>query len=187
MEERKEDSWPLSCDTYIILNLKHFPRPVFICLSLRSSPLGKMNYDLLVSRIGISATPRVTATLTSSILSFHCSLVSPFTSSGSTFHPRNNSVRNATDSVIPNFLPRHALGPAQHDLSMMRRLHENTILTNTEGCEHFRVGRYPVPPRRLEFSRFVKVARVIFCQSFFEGEKTSDIFECTHGGQSHQS
>lgn len=81
-------------------------------------------YNLLVSRIGISATPRVITNLASSTLSLHCSLVSPFTSSGSTFHPRNNSVRNATDSVIPNFLPKHALGPAQHDLSMMRRLHK---------------------------------------------------------------
>jgi len=71
------------------------------------------------------------------------------------------------DSVMPNFLPKQALGPAQHYLLMMHRLGKNdTTLTNTEGCENFRVSRHPIPPRRLEFFGLIKIARVIFCQAF---------------------
>lgn len=65
----------------------------------------------LINRIGTEWTERVNIDVAFNTRSRHCSRVSPACNSTSTCQSRSRTVRSATDSVVANFLPTHALGP----------------------------------------------------------------------------
>lgn len=115
--------------------------------------------SLRVICIGTSSMPSVRKNFAWMTLADHCSIVSPSSSSGSTFQSRSHIVRRATASVVANLRPIQLRGPEALVSSAI--LKSIRFLTYAERSDRIHLI-FALPARGIELLWFREVSLVIF-------------------------